>query len=239
MRTLFWFIYFWISLVFLIPAMIHAKQLFKSGKTQAHDKLVNTCVRGWMSSLLRLAGVSVQVSGLENIPDTPVVFVSNHQGNFDIPILLCHLDRVHGIIAKIELQKLPLIRTWMKHFGCVFIDRKNPRQSAASLNQAAQQLVEGRSMIIFPEGTRSRSDAVGEFKPGGFKTAYKAKVPVVPVCIDGSYQAMEANRMWIKPASVKLTILPPIETASMDKEQFRTLPQAIREQIIAEKSRLS
>ncbi len=192
MRTIIWFLYFWLSLILLVPSMLRAQFLTSRRKWEKRDRMVNSRVRWWMGSLLRLAGVEVTVSGLENIPNCPAVFVSNHQGNFDIPILLCNLDRVHGIVAKIELQKIPFIRIWMRYFNCVFIDRNNPRRSMAALNQAIRNIQEGGSMIIFPEGTRSRNDEVGEFKAGGFKIAQKTGAPIVPVCIGGSYKAMEA-----------------------------------------------
>lgn len=235
MRTIIWFLYFWLSLILLVPSMLRAQFLTSRQKWEKRDRMVNSRVRWWMGSLLRLAGVEVTVSGLENIPNCPAVFVSNHQGNFDIPILLCNLDRVHGIVAKIELQKIPFIRIWMRYFNCVFIDRNNPRRSMAALNQAIRNIQEGGSMIIFPEGTRSRNDEVGEFKAGGFKIAQKTGAPIVPVCIGGSYKAMEANHMWIKPAAVRLHILPPIETSGLSREEFKVIGDKVRRLIIEEK----
>ena len=234
-RTIIWMLYFWITLFFLVPAMLHAKRLEADGKTEELDGFVRRKVTWWMGSLLRLAGVRVHNEGRENLPGRPAVIVSNHQGNFDIPILLCHLDRPHGILAKEELARLPFIRVWMQFFGCVFIDRSNPRHAAAALNRAADQLRAGRSMIIFPEGTRSRGDEVGEFKSGGFRIAQKVGVPIVPVAIDGSWRAMEGNHMRIHPAEVRLKILPPIETAGLSREAFRSLEGEIREQIVRAK----
>ncbi|WP_066459008.1 lysophospholipid acyltransferase family protein [Anaerotruncus rubiinfantis] len=236
MRTVIWFLYFWVTLVELVPAMLYAKRLNDAGKIIERDDFVGRKVYGWMSALLRLAGVTVEVTGKENIPDTPVLFVSNHQGNFDIPILLCNLDRPHGVVAKKELQKLPFVRVWMKYLCCVFIDRDNPRRSAMALQEAAQNLRDGHSMIIFPEGTRSRGDQVGDFKAGGFKIAQKTRVPIVPVCIEGSYRVMEANRMWIRPAVVRVRILPPVDTSALSKEDFRTLEDEVRGRIVKAKS---
>ncbi|MEM1485751.1 lysophospholipid acyltransferase family protein [Oscillospiraceae bacterium PP1C4] len=233
MRTIIWFINFWISLVALVPSMLRAKRLTADGKLEACDALVQRKVHGWMSRVLRLAGVCVTVNGLENIPDTPVIFVSNHQGNFDIPILLCYLDKPHGIVAKMQLKKLPFINVWMDYLGCVFIDRDNPRQSVAALNDAAQKVQNGQSIIIFPEGTRSRSNQIGAFKSGAFRIASKAKVPIVPIRIDGSYKIMEANHMWIKPAAVNVQIFPPIETAALSKDEFRNIEDRVREIIVA------
>lgn len=234
MRTLIWFIYFWLYLLFLIPRMKKAERLAAEGKNDELDVLVQYNVRAWAGALLRLAGVSVTVTGLEHIPKCPAVFVCNHQGNFDIPILLTSLPRANGILAKQELKKLPFIRTWMCFFGCVFVDRKNPRQSVAALGQAAKNVENGLSVVVFPEGTRSKGDEAGEFKAGAFKIATKTKAPIVPLRMDGSYKVMEQNGNWIRPAAVRLTVLPPVETAGLTKEEIKELPEHVRALIVGD-----
>lgn len=234
MRTILWFFWFWASLVRLVPDMRRAQRLYNSGDTAGCDAIVAKRVCSWADGRLNRAGVELRVSGLENIPQEPVVFVGNHQGNFDIPIVMTTLPRA-GILAKQELTKLPLIRTWMKLMGCVFIDRKSPRQSVAALGEAIKQVEAGRSMIVFPEGTRSKGDDMGDFKAGAFKIALKTKVPIVPVCIDGSYKVMEQNGNWIRPATVTLKVLPAIATVGLDKESAKALPAQVRALIAANK----
>lgn len=216
--------------------MLHARYLEKSGRFDDFRSLVNSNVSRWMGAMLRLAGVTVAVTGRENIPEAPCVFVSNHQGNFDIPLLLRHLDSPHGVVAKAELHRVPFIRVWMRYLGCVFIDRQNPRQSVTALNEAGRNVQNGRSMIVFPEGTRSRGDNVGEFKSGGFKVAFKVGAPIVPVCIDGSYKVMEANRMLIKPARVNIHILPQIDTLGLSKDELNCICKQVRSLIVEEKA---
>lgn len=236
MRTIVWFLYFWLYLLAVIPLMKKADKLLAEGRIDEHREMINREVKKWASALLKLAGVTVEVEGIEHIPtDRQVLFISNHQGNFDIPILLASLDTPHALLAKAEIQKIPLIRTWMRHLECVFVDRDNPRQAVASIHQAVDILESGRSMIIFPEGTRSKGDTVGEFKAGSFKIAAKAKVPLVPVVIDGSYKAMESNKMWIHPAHVKVKILPLVEVADLSKEEIKELPQKLRQIIVDNK----
>ncbi|WP_312640466.1 lysophospholipid acyltransferase family protein [Hydrogenoanaerobacterium sp.] len=235
MRTIAWFIYFWTYLVFLIPKMRKVERLDAEGRAAERDAIVQREVRNWANALLRCAGVRVHVSGLENIPDETAVFVSNHQGNFDIPILLTALPHANGLVAKQELKKLPLIRTWMKHLTCVFIDRQNPRQSVAALGAAADNVRNGYSVIVFPEGTRSKGDKIGEFKSGAFKIALKTKAPIIPVCIDGSYKVMEANGNWIRPAEVNVKILPPVFTEGLSKEDAKDLPEQVRSLIVSNK----
>lgn len=234
MRTFVWFFWFWASLLRLIPAMRRAQHLHNNGDHAGCDAIVAKQVCGWADGRLKWASVTLHTSGLENIPQEPVVFVGNHQGNFDIPIVMTTLPRA-GILAKQELTKLPFICTWMKLMGCVFIDRKSPRQSVAALGEAIKQVEAGRSMMVFPEGTRSKGSNMGEFKAGAFKIALKTKVPIVPVCIDGSYKVMEQNGNWIKPATVTLKVLPAIATAGLDKEAAKALPAQVRALIAASK----
>lgn len=234
MRTIIWFIYFWGSLLALMPALHRAKKADASGDTATRDAIVTDKVLRWCRTLLKLAGVTITVEGRENIPNQPVVFVSNHQGNFDIPLLLSCLDKPHGLVAKESLRKLPFVRDWMKLLGCVFIDRSNARQSVTAMGDASRMLVEeDRSFIVFPEGTRSRGGEMKEFKSGAFRIACKAGAPVLPICIDGSWRVMEGNKNWIRPAHVRITILPPIPTSGMTKEQSRLLGEQVRRQVVS------
>lgn len=235
-KTILWFTYFWLYLIFALPKLKRAQRLNAAGELEARDRIVEPTIQRWARSLLRLAGVTVEVSGLENIPDEPVVFVPNHQSYFDIPVLLAWLDRPHPLIAKQEIRRIPLIRSWMELLDCVFIDRDNARQSVAALGEAARNMTQrSRSFIIFPEGTRSRGDTVGEFKNGGFRAALKAGVPVVPVVIDGSYRAMEAHNMRIHSAAVKLRVLEPVPTKGLSREEGKLIGEEIRQRIVEAK----
>ncbi len=232
MRTILWFLYFWLYLVALLPKMHRAKKLEAQGRRDLADAITEREVRKWASALLKAAGAKVKVEGLENIPQGKAcLFIGNHQGNFDVPIMLSQLPKPYGLLSKIETQKIPLICQWMKLLHCVFVDRKDPRQSVTALNECAHLLSEGYSMIIFPEGTRSRGDAMNEFKGGAFKIASKAGVPIVPMAMNGSYRLMEAHGFRIHPASVTLKILPPIETASLSREELKALPETVKELI--------
>ena len=175
LRTIVWFFYFFGALIVLTPKMNEAKRRKAAGDESGCRAIVDRYVPMWMSTLMRIAGCTVTVNGLENIPkDRAVVFTPNHQSDYDIPITLVHLDRPHALVAKVETLKIPLVRTWMKLFDCVFIDRKNPRQAVTAMKEAGALLARGESVIVFPEGTRSKGDAMGEFKHGAFKMAFAA-----------------------------------------------------------------
>lgn len=227
-RTIFWFVYFWLYLLKILPEYFRVNSLLKKGKIKERDMLVDSVAAKWARDLLKLAGARVNVTGVENVPaDRAVLFVSNHQGNFDIPILLGYIDKPKAFIAKIEMLKLPLIRTWMRQMNCVFMDRQDMRQSLKVMNEATEYLKQGYSMVIFPEGTRSKGETMGEFKAGSLRIAMKANVPIVPVTIKGSYKLMEQNGFVIKPADVEIVISEPIETAGLTKEQANGLNEKV------------
>lgn len=228
-RTIIWFGYFWFYLIKIMPEYFRVNRFLKEGNIEKRDKLVASVASQWARDLLKLAGAKVKVIGAENVPeDRAVLFVSNHQGNFDIPLLLGHIDKPKAFVAKVEILKLPMIRTWMKQMNCVFMDRQDMRQSLRVMNEATEYLKQGYSMVIFPEGTRSKGEAMGEFKAGSLRIAIKANVPIVPVTIRGSYKLMEQNGFVIKPAEVEIVISEPIETSGLIKEQINGLNEEVR-----------
>jgi len=209
-------------------------RLRRQNKTAERDACAHAIARDWARTAINANGSIIKVTGIENVPAKGgVLFVSNHQSNFDIPIIIGFVPRDKGFIAKMELLKVPVFRTWMTNLGCVFIDRKDARQSLSALSQAADQLKEGHSLVIFPEGTRSSDGKLGRFKPGSLKLGIKANVPIVPVTINGSMNIMPKGTTFIKSASVEVIISPPLildELAAKDPnsvtEKVRSIIQA-------------
>lgn len=230
-RTIIWFIWFWVSLVLTIPALLYVKVLDKLNKTERRIELVHKVTKAWAKSLLWLSGAKIKVEGEENIPEGPVLYVSNHQSNFDIPIFISYVDRPKGFIAKSETAKMPFVVSWMRQMRCVFMNRKDIRQSVEAIGQGVKYIKEGYSMVIFPEGTRSSSGEVGEFKAGSFKLALKSGASVVPVVISGSKDIMEKGSLIIKPAKVKVKILEPVNVKELSKEEAKALHAKV-EQLI-------
>lgn len=229
-RTIIWFIWFVLSLIISTPFIFRVKYLIKKNRIEESESLIYKCTNIWANSLLKLAGVKVNVHGIDNIPkDKTVLFVGNHQGNFDIPIYITQIPRVIGFISKIEVEKIPVVRTWMNFLHCVFMDRSNLRKSGEAIIKGVKNLKNGHSIVIFPEGTRSKGGPIKEFKAGSFKLATKSKCPIVPVTMDGSFKIMEhGNGPWIKPATVNLYFHPAIETANLTKEEQDILPKTVQ-----------
>lgn len=229
-RTISVAIYLLFLLLGTIPSLIRVRKFEKENKIKEKYELVHRVAHNFGKKMIDCTGSKIRVTGYENIPkDETVVFIGNHQGNFDIPLLLGYIDKPIAYIAKIEIMKLPIVREWMKYMRCVFIDRKDPRQSLKAISQGVEHIKEGQSMVIFPEGTRSKGDKVGEFKPGSLKLATKAGTTIVPFTIKGTYKIFEANGNKIKPAEVELIIHPPVSTNGLSKEEINELPDKIKE----------
>lgn len=229
MRTIIWFIYFWAYILLSLPVSAYIWVLEKRGLHKRADQEVQGMVERWAHRLMRLAGVSVHITGQENLPEGAAVYVANHQGYFDIPIMLTSLREPHGLVAKKEIDRLPGIRAWMRHLHCLFVDRSSPRAGAQVILDGEKLLRSGRSVTIFPEGTRSRGGAMHAFKAGAFRIAARAEAPIVPVTIDGSYRIMEANNFWIQPGEIFVTIHSVIETKGMSRDALKALPEQVKE----------
>lgn len=208
LRTVYWFADFWLYLIYIFFQALKGEKLESAGKIDEKRHFTQQVGAKWSAHLLRNTGSQIDLTGTEHIPATgPVVIVSNHQSYFDIPLMVSQIPLPMGFVAKQELKKYPVIHRWMDLIECSYIDRNDIRQSLRAIQKAQKSLETGQSMVIFPEGTRSRRREISAFKPGSLKLAQKAGVPILPVTVDGSWKIYEATGR-ITPAHVKMTILP-------------------------------
>ena len=232
-RTIIAVILFFAYLLFLAPLLLWTRYLDRKGRIADRDRIVTREVGKWARFVIRLAGGTVMVHGLENVPrNTPIVFIGNHQSYLDIPILLGFIDVKKAFIAKIELLSIPGLAGWMRLMQCTFLDRKNMRQSVQAMQEAVQTVRDGHPLVIFPEGTRSRGNTVGEFKAGSFKLALQAGVPIVPFTLDGSWHLLE-EKGTVQKAGVHLTIHKPITTEQLTREEKTALPEKVRSIVVS------
>lgn len=232
MRTLIWFIYFGVSLLETLPDLARAKKFDREGKTLERDQLSNKRAKLWARRLVKLTGSRITVTGEENLPlNGAILFVSNHQSNFDIPLLLGFVSPDKGFIAKIEMLNMKIVRTWMRYIQCVFMDRDDIRQAVKAINEGIQVLKNGYNLVLFPEGTRSKTGELTEFKPGGFKLATKSGAAIVPVVIHGSMHMMKKGSIFIQPADVEIEILPPIHVEPGDSKDTIGLSERVKKAI--------
>lgn len=205
------------------------EKLEKQGKQDEAKVLVNEHIKRWADFITKNVPINVERIGIENIPSGPCLFVGNHQSLLDITTLLYVLPKPAGFVAKVEMLKAPFLPYWMRKFGCVFIDRNNPREGIKAIKQGTDNIKNGQSMVIFPEGTRSKDGKLGEFKKGTLRMAIKAGVPVVPVSINGTANAFEYNNKKIRAANARVIIHKPIYIADMEKEQQEGVLDTIHE----------
>jgi len=204
----------------------------KSASKQEIQEYINKILMEWSCHVLNYVGAKINVVGKENIPKNACLYVVNHQGSFDIPIIVQSVGGSVGFIAKKELLKFKVLKYWMTQMHCIFMDRSNIRESIKAINEGIENLKNGYSMVIFPEGTRSKGPSIGEFKKGSLKLALKSGAPIVPIAIDGSYKLREGNvRSRIKPAEVTVTICKPIYTENLSREDQTKLTEIVRDVI--------
>lgn len=224
-----WYLNFVVTLLGVYPKIIKYEKERDNINPEKFDKDVYDFTKIWAKKQLKSAGVNVIVTGQENLPQENVLFISNHQGNFDIPVHMVYLDKPKGFIAKKSIESFPIVNRYMYIMNSLFIDRDNMKDAGKVILEGIKMLKNGHSLIIYPEGTRSQSSIVGEFKSGAVKLATKSKVKIVPVSIDGTYKIMEQNNNKIKSGTVKLHIHPPIDTKNLTKEEELELLPKIKE----------
>lgn len=195
-----------------------------SGDIEAEKENIRLATSKWGKGLCDSIGLVYEVEGYENIPDHgPVVYMPNHQGYADIILLCAILDKFQfGFVAKDKLDRVPLYGKWINLIRSVMINRGNPREGLKAIAQGVSYLKKGYSMLIFPEGTRSQSGEMGEFKAGAMKLATKAKVPIIPISLDGTWHCLE-EKGYVCSAHAKVKIHPPIETAGLSKAEEKEL----------------
>ena len=212
MRTLLFQGYMWGYILSKANKTFTINRLNKAGKNKEKLELIDRFILKCTKKLVKISGADVTVTGTENVPsDEPVLYVGNHQGNMDIPLLYSTAPQTMAFVAKKEMEKIPLLGYWMKERGCVFIDRENARSSLKAINEAIQNLKLGHSMAVFPEGTRSKSSQVGDFKAGSLRIAIKSGVKVIPVSIKDSYKLIE-KKGKNTPAKVSVHYSEPIDS---------------------------
>ncbi|MDA3884521.1 MAG: lysophospholipid acyltransferase family protein [Candidatus Delongbacteria bacterium] len=213
--------------IFLLP-YIYFLKLFKDEKyikTFAHN-----LAKKWGLNAIKWSNTNVKLIGAENLPNHPVVIISNHQAHFDIMLLFGFTGLSPSFIAKKELGRIPLFATWMKILGCIFIDRSSARKALASFQEGAKKIKNGQTIIIFPEGTRRKE--ILPFKKGSFKLPIMAEVPILPITIIGSENIVE-NVKKNKPTDVTIVISPEVNIHQMDKDQLKNIHTEIRDLIVS------
>lgn len=222
-------------LIFFIVSLIIFVFLAIVGKFNKNLKdRMSFAIVIWALNVLKfLSGAKVTVKGQENIPvDTSVLYVSNHRSYFDIVIGYTLVRPLCGFVSKVEIKKVPILSGWMKRMHCLFLDRSDIKAGMKMVLEGVDNLKNGISVFICPEGTRGKTDdSLKEFKEGSLKMAEKAKVPVVPVAFNNTSAIFEDHFPFIKKANVVVEFGKPIYIESLDKEQKKHLGAIAHDEI--------
>jgi len=191
--------------------------------------------RQWAKVAVWVSCVKIRIEGLEHIPgEGPYLFMSNHQGAYDIFALEGHLPFHFKWLAKKELFSIPVLGWAMAAAGYIFIDREGTRETVKAMNEAAQKIHDGMSVVIFPEGSRSPDGSIQPFKKGGFSLAIKSGAPIIPIAISGSREIMPKERLIVRPGEIRIRIGQPIETQHWALRDWKLLMEKVRQAISRE-----
>ncbi|MBN1945842.1 MAG: 1-acyl-sn-glycerol-3-phosphate acyltransferase [Bradymonadales bacterium] len=190
--------------------------------------------RLWAPVMLKLGGARVVPEGdLDELdPSVPYIFVSNHQGYFDVASLFTVLPHRLRFVAKIELALIPLFGWYMIRVGCPIVHRSKPDQAYRAMDRAVDKIKKGVPIFVFAEGTRSHDGNIAPFKRGAFLLAIKSGVPIVPIAIRGSYQVMNRHSLRVTPGVIRLSVGKPIPTDHLTLDDRLALTDQVREAIL-------
>lgn len=198
------------------------------------EKISRRAAELYIDSVFKSSKSTFEVLGIEKIDLNETYFiVSNHLGMVDIPAIMRAFPKYVSFVSKKELSKIPAFSRWMRDLGAVFLDRENVRNSIKEFNRGIENLKNGRCICIFPEGTRSVTKEIGEFKKGSLKMAIKANVKIIPTVLVGSRSVYEDNGNRIRKGDVKVIFLDPIDVNELSLDEVKDLHEIVRGKIEA------
>lgn len=209
----------------------------KTDKKTPEEK--NAYLQKLVGKVNKCGRIAVECEGTENIPaENGFILTPNHQGMYDVLTIIGTLNRPFSVVIKKELQNIPVLKTVFRVLGALSMDREDIRQSMGVIKEVTARVKDGENFVIFPEGTRSRQgNHVGSFKAGSFKSATRAKCPIVPVALIDCYKPFDENNT--APVTVKICYLKPLmyeEYQGMQTAEIAQIVQARIEEKIAQKT---
>ena len=220
-------------LILGIPVLL---VLYLIGKVEkwsyASDLIALRLVQWAFKVMIWIAGTKVIVIGEENVPkDQPVLYIPNHKSSFDILLLYSRVPGLTGFVSKDSMGKFYLLRDWMKKLHCLFLNRENPREGLKTILQGIENIKNGISMCIFPEGTRNKTDEMMAFKEGSLKMAEKTGCLIIPVALTNTAEIFENHMPWIRPCKVVIEYGTPIDPKTLSREEQKHLGALCRDRI--------
>lgn len=225
-RTLYLFVVTFAATLVVAP-LVTLVSLFDSSSPR-----IDRLIRVWARIIVRAAGLQLRVSGADEIhPDRRYILVANHSSYLDIPVMLAAIPQPIRFLAKASLFTIPIFGWGLKAAGFVPVDRKNRSKAVASFDLATSRIERGNSLVIFAEEGRSREREMMPFQRGAFLLAIKSRLPIVPVGLVGTYDALPPGRFTLQPGEVEVKLAPPIEVEGMSVRAKDELIERTRNRI--------
>jgi len=227
----------WYYLVLFFTTILHASAAIIAGLFRVKNRpggVYDWSNTDWARDILSAAGTPVVASGLEHIPrDQPVIYASNHSSMFDIWALFATLPGSVRFVAKRELFRIPVLGRAMLAVGHVPIDRTARKRAFEAYDEAARMIRGGTSVVVFPEGTRSRTGELLPFKNAPFGLAIAAQVPIVPVYVHHTFEILPKGAWRLRPRPIRLVVGQAIATAGLRPEDRERLRDEVRAAMVA------
>ena len=227
----------WYYLVLFFTTILHASAAIIAGLFRVKNRrggIYDWSGTDWSRDILSAASTPVVASGLEHIPrDQPVIYASNHSSMFDIWALFATLPGSVRFVAKRELFRIPVLGRAMLAVGHVPIDRTARKRAFEAYDEAARMIRGGTSVVVFPEGTRSRTGELLPFKNAPFGLAIAAQVPIVPVYVHHTFEILPKGAWRLRPRPIRLVVGQTIPTAGRRPEDRERLRDEVRAAMVA------
>ncbi|MEK6409722.1 MAG: lysophospholipid acyltransferase family protein [Acidobacteriota bacterium] len=228
LRGIFLLTFWFASIAIVAPLLIVLVLITRN------ENFIYSPVRMFIRAGLAMAGVRIEVSGLERLdPNQTYIFTPNHQSLIEVPLCVTYLKRNIAYLGKKEVFKYPIFGQGIRLIGVVSVDRSNTTAAVESARQATENLRRGKSYVVYPEGTRSPDGRLLPFKKGAFMMAIDAGVPIVPISISGATAIMPKAQIKVFPSTVRITVHEPISTDGYSKENIGELMQLTREKVLS------
>lgn len=207
-----------------------------SGLINPYSKTTNWCIVSWARVILWISRIKLRIEGLENINKSSAhVYIINHISKYDIPAIIVAVPQTARFIAKKELFKIPLFAAGMRLSGMLAIDRGNNEEAIKTLNKAIRTINNNNvSVLIFPEGTRSKSGGIEKFKKGGFIVALNGHIPIIPTVISGSQYIVPKDSRLVKKGTVSIKFLKEVDTSDFTFESRNELVEIVHNRMVTE-----
>jgi 1-acyl-sn-glycerol-3-phosphate acyltransferase len=195
----------------------------------AEGKWQHACARTWSWLILKTSGIRVRVTGLEHVrPGQTMIYCVNHQSAMDIPVLFVNLPVQFRFVAKRSLFNMPFLGWHLRRSGHIPVERDRPREALKSMKMVAQEIREGKSVLLFPEGHRSREGQMLPFKAGSFYIAILAGVPIVPITLNGTRHVLKPDTYHVRAGQTEMIVHPAIETRALTPKDVDRLSEQVR-----------